>query len=376
MSRIAEFKPVSPEPGRPLYAAVKDAIRSAIDDGRYAPGDQLPSTKALSKQIDVSLVTVHRALQELVSSGVLRRGQGRGTFVHEAYFERVTPSTGVRVGLVFHEEASLSDFYHGHVLEGVRRGAMARGADLVLLQFGEDWRKECLGFVYVNPMRKQLNSMPWFGAQMGTRLRARSTKKPPVVVVGASFDHDHVHSIDTDNVDLAAQAVQHLAALGHRRIAYVGGGAEVSNNVDRWQGFSEAMGRAGLTATENVLRVPGWKLSDGDRARLVMMLTSPNRPTAIFAAGYYFALDLYSVARELELDIPGDLSVIGVDDPPSAQFLSPRLTTLRQPLLDMGRLAAESLMDLAVSPTAHEKRRRLRAELVQRGSTAAPPMNP
>jgi len=197
-----------------------------------------------------------------------------------------------------------------------------------------------------------------------------------VVVVGASFDHDHVHSIDTDNVDLAAQAVQHLAALGHRRIAYVGGGAEVSNNVDRWQGFSEAMGRAGLIATENVLRVPGWKLSDGDRARLVTMLKSPNRPTAIFAAGYYFALDLYSVARELDLDIPGDLSVIGVDDPPSAQFLSPRLTTLRQPLLDMGRLAAESLMDLAVSPTAHEKRRRLRAELVQRGSTAAPPMNP
>jgi LacI family transcriptional regulator len=280
------------------------------------------------------------------------------------------------MGLVFHEEASLSDFYHGHVLEGVRRGAMARGADLVLLQFGEDWRKECLGFVYVNPMRKQLNSMPWFGAQTGTRPRTRSSKKPPVVVVGASFDHDHVHSIDTDNVDLAEQAVGHLADYGHRRIAYVGGGAEVSNNIDRWHGFSQSMARAGLVATDHVLRVPGWKLSDGDRARLVAMLAGPNRPTAIFAAGYYFALDVYSVARELELDIPGDLSVIGVDDPPSAGFLSPRLTTLRQPLLDMGRLAAESLLDLSVSPTAHEKHRRLRAELVRRGSTAGPPVNP
>jgi GntR family transcriptional regulator, arabinose operon transcriptional repressor len=132
---------------RRLYHTVKEAVRAAIDAGTFAPGHRLPSTKALSEQLSVSLVTVHRALQELVASGVLRRGQGRGTFVHEDYQDRAETSTGMRFGLVFHRESSLADYYHGQILEGVRQGADEFGVDLVLLRFGEDWRNECQGYL-------------------------------------------------------------------------------------------------------------------------------------------------------------------------------------------------------------------------------------
>src|SRR4051812_28266428 len=103
------LKPVASQPGRPLYEVVKEAIIVAIDEGIFAPGEQMPNTKALSEQLHVPLVAAHRALQELVTSGVLERSQGRGAFVHHRYNERRKIAGVRRLGLVFHREASLAD---------------------------------------------------------------------------------------------------------------------------------------------------------------------------------------------------------------------------------------------------------------------------
>lgn len=370
MSKLAELKPIRPEPGRPLFQAVKDVVRAAIDAGSFAPGDRLPSTKAIADQLAVSLVTVHRALQELVATGVLRRGQGRGTFVHEEYLGRADVTAGLRFGLVFHDECSLADFYHGHVLEGVRRGAAELGADLVLLRFGEDWRKECHGFLYVNPREEQLDRVPVFGSSSNFQLNGHGkARRPGVVVIGASFDRDHVHAIDTDNADVSRQAVHHLADLGHRRIGYLGGGSDLSNNVDRWNGFRAAMQERGLSVDDaHVIREPGWRVSPDDREMVVEMLARADGPTAVFAGGYYFALDLYAAAAKAGRSVPRDLSIISVDDPPSAHHLSPPLTTLRQPLEQMGRLGAKTLFDLLHDHPPAESVL-LRAELVRRQST-------
>ncbi len=376
MPPVSELKPVKPEPGRPLYHAVKDAVRTAIDSGRFAPGAQLPSTKALSTQLNVSLVTVHRALQELVSSGVLRRGQGRGTFVHEDYASRAESTTGMRFGLVFHAESSLADFFHGHVLEGVRQGAATIGADLVILRFGEDWRKECQGFLYVNPLEDQLDRSPWFGrsAAIGNGYaKSKSPHLPPVVVVGASFKRDHAVTVDCDNEDLAIQAVNHLVSQGHRRIGYVGGADLVSNSVDRWNGFRKACEAHRIPITDRfVLRSKSWRLEPDEKTDLMAVLGQRERPTAVFAAGYYFALDVYSAAGQIGRSIPRDLSVISVDDPPSADHLSPPLTTLRQPLEEMGRLAAHALFNVVNAPSERSPQALLRASLIPRQSVAPP----
>ena len=112
MAAAKQLKAVKPQPGRPLYASVKEAMMEAIETGVFVPGEQMPSTKELSEQLDVSLVTAHRALQELVSAGVLERSQGRGTFVHHRYLQRKSVIAGSRVGLVFHREASLAELSH------------------------------------------------------------------------------------------------------------------------------------------------------------------------------------------------------------------------------------------------------------------------
>lgn len=367
--RIRQLAPIDAEPGTPLYHTVQKVVRSAIDSGTFGPGDQLPSTKELAQQLSVSLVTVHRALQELVASGVLRRGQGRGTFVHEDYRDRAETSAGLRFGLVFHRESSLADYFHGQVLEGVRQGADELGVDLVLLRFGEDWRNECQGYLYVNPYRDQLTRSPRFGAKRGAKTQSSSTTQP-IMVVGANFDLEGVSSVDTDNRDVARQAVHHLVELGHTRIGYVGGSGDVSNDVDRRRGFAETLASHGLREhPAMVITNPGWQLDAMRRRHLTELLKSPMRPTAIFAAGYYYALDVYAAATEAGVRIPDDLSVISVDDPPSAVHLSPALTTLRQPLTELGRLAAVGLFDQVGGSHPAVRRTTLLAELVVRKST-------
>lgn len=370
MKNVA-LKPIHPEPGRPLYVCVKEAVREAIDQRVYAVGERLPSTKALADQLGVSLVTVHRALQELVGQGVLRRGQGRGTFVHEAYLERAAVTEGLRFGLVFHGECSLADAYHGQVLEGVRRGAAEAGGDLVLLRFGEDWRNECHGYLYVNPFIDQLSKPPRF---TGFRPdEASIAKLPPIVVVGASWERPGIQTVDTDNLDISRQAVAHLASLGHRRIAYIGGDDRISNSGDRYKGFRAAIAERRLDGgPELILPAKGWKLERAEGERLVALLRSPQRPTAVFAGGFTLALDTYEAARTAGLRIPEDLSVVGVDDARTASYLSPPLTALRQPLIDMGSTAVRRLVELLRDPSRTATHTLLRAQLLVRGSTSRP----
>jgi len=333
---VKALAPVIAEPGRPLYELTKESILAAIESGIFTPGQQMPSTKDMADQLGVSLVTAHRALQELVSNGVLQRSQGKGTFVHDKYLDRLHSMPKHRLGLVLHSEASIADYYHGQVLDGIRSEADALRFDLVLLRFGEDLRNECDGFLFVNPLPAEVKAL----VESPVPIRK-------CVVVGASlnFDPTKIASVDVDNVGLGKRAMEHLAALRHRRVLFIGDD-QLSNSLDRFTGFKQAIKQEQITLPpEWVFICSGWRLSETERVRLVRILQSPDRPTAIFAAGYYFALDCYAAARDAGLCVPGDLSVIGVDDPPSARYLSPALTTMSQPLIEVGRTAARYLVN-------------------------------
>jgi LacI family transcriptional regulator len=358
-----ELKPVQPQPGKPLYLAAKDRIREAIDAGAFTPGEQMPSTKDLSDQLEISLVTAHRALQELVNAGVLQRSQGKGTFVHQAYLDGRRTVSDCRVGLVIQPEASLTDVYHAQVLEGVRQAAHSLHVDLVLLRFDEDIRKECNGFLYVNPLPAELEA-----------LTSASKRRSPIVVLGARADSPYVCSIDVENVKLARQAVAHLAGHGHTNIGYVGGPDELSTYHDRWLGYVEALAERHLPQKpQGVLKGSGWRLDERERAELIRLLSGPNRPTAIFAAGYCFALDVYAAAQTIGLRIGEALSVIGVDDPHSAAFLAPPLTTMRQPLIELGHSAVTALVERIRHDSGPVENRLLQAELVVRSSSGPAP---
>src|ERR1041384_4878896 len=221
------LKPVIPQPGRPLYLTVKETVREAIDAGHFRPGQQIPSTKQLSKQLAVSLVTAHRALQELVSAGVLQRTQGKGTFVHGRYAAG-KPVGDLRIGLVFPAESSLADYYCGQILQGIWQAIQPPWSDLLLLPSGEDLRSECTGLLYISPP----SSVAPF--------TSRSLHKHPLVIIGAPSPIKAIPSITVDNVDLARRGVDYLVAQGHRRVGFVGEADGSIQARDRWHGFLDA----------------------------------------------------------------------------------------------------------------------------------------
>src|SRR5688500_14528637 len=250
------LKPVVAQPGQPLYQTVKQTVREAIDSGVFRPGQQMPSTKELSQQLSVSLVTAHRALQELVLAGVLQRTQGKGTFVHDRYArDRVVSEC--RIGVVFNKEASLADFYHGQILEGARQASQGRNVDLMLLRLGEDVRNECNGYIYVNPLPNELEAFA-----------RRASRKQPLLVVGATAQFRNGCSIDVDNVSLAKRAVEYIAGLGHERIAFVGSDKKFGNSLDRWQGFAEECLERGVRPfDQHILKSVSWRLEDDEQAK-------------------------------------------------------------------------------------------------------------
>ncbi len=347
------------QPGRPLYKTVKQALIDAIDSGVFKPNERLPSTKELSRQLSVSLVTAHRALQELVVNGVLERTQGRGTFVIERS-RRTRPR--YRLGVVMQAEASMADFSHSQLIEGMRQAAAEHRAELVISRLSKDTSQPCAGYLIVNPTPDDLQQ---WAESIGREQR--------VFTVGARSMLDKVPSFDVDNRELASRAVEHLVSLGHRRIAFVGGADDLSNSRDRREGFLEACEQRGIdTSHDLIVEAASWRLDAKERMVFKRMLNQKYRPTAVFAAGYYFALDCFESAGALGMSVPDDLSVVGVDNPPSAVYLSPGLTTFAQPLTELGHEAVNAMVDQLDRGHDDGSDHILRANLVIRQSTASP----
>jgi LacI family xylobiose transport system transcriptional regulator len=201
------------------------------------------------------------------------------------------------------------------------------------------------------------------------QLRAREV--PLVVVDPVSEPGGAFPSVATNNWNGGLAATQHLLGLGHRRIGVIAGPADALAGRARFDGFRAAMDAAGVPVDPALLCGGGFQIEEGaDHARRLLALANP--PTAIFACSDGYAVGVYQAAFEGGVHIPQDLSVVGFDDIPPAAWLSPALTTVRQPITDMAAEAAEMVLTLARGEPLARSRVVLAAELVVRASTAPP----
>lgn len=164
-----------------------------------------------------------------------------------------------------------------------------------------------------------------------------------------------------------AEAANHLADLGHRRIGLIEGPIGFRSPIERRAGFEEALSARGISLPKECV-TGGAYTYDSGVAGAKVLLGLKKRPTAIFACNDEMAAGVYQVAREMGLSLPEDLSIVGFDDTPMSSRLWPPLTTVRWPILEMGRAAAGKLLSggAAVETAAFEP------GLVVRASTAPP----
>lgn len=192
----------------------------------------------------------------------------------------------------------------------------------------------------------------------------------PVVAVDPHTGPSEFPTIDSDNLKGAQIAVEHLLELGHRRIGMLTGRPDLQSARLREEGYRSALAAAGVPADEDLVRLGAYD-SDVSLASAHELLALPNRPTAIFAANDISAIATVDAAADLGLRVPDDLSVVGFDNVPESALSSPALTTINQPIREMGQRAIELLVRLIRGEPASATHVTLATNLVVRQSTRA-----
>ncbi|NLE51613.1 MAG: LacI family transcriptional regulator [Chloroflexi bacterium] len=193
----------------------------------------------------------------------------------------------------------------------------------------------------------------------------------PYVLVDQSDPNAGSASINTTNWQGAYDATAYLIELGHRRIAFVSGLAGLASTAERLHGFQDALADHGLPL-EDTLIVEGGFTEQGGFDAAQALLDQSDIPTAIFAANDLSATGVIDAIRQRGLRVPQEVSVIGFDDIPQASLVYPKLTTVRQPLDQMGRKAVALLLEQIEQRGADKRQLTLETSLVIRDSCAPP----
>ncbi|HET7169942.1 MAG TPA: LacI family DNA-binding transcriptional regulator [Candidatus Limnocylindrales bacterium] len=270
--------------------------------------------------------------------------------------------------LIFHE---LESEWALEIVRGVERVAGRHQLAVVLTEM-QGRRTPGRGWIEGAIARRPTGVIAVFSdlsETMRDQLRGRGI---PFVVVDPAGEPLHgTPSIGATNWNGGLTATRHLLGLGHHRIGVIGGPAGVLCSRARVDGFRAAMDEAGVPVDPSLVSHGAFQVDEGI-ATGRRLLARRDRPTAIITGNDLQALGVYQAAREARLHIPEDLSVVGFDDLPIARWVSPPLTTVRQPLIEMAEAAAELVLNLARGEEPPQMRVELATELVVRESTSPP----
>ncbi len=208
-----------------------------------------------------------------------------------------------------------------------------------------------------------------------------AVRKAGVAVVEFVVDdaHEDVATISIDHYKAAEHLTQHLIGLGHRRIGFIKGHPSHTVSGQRLQGYLSALSGAGIRVDTQLIEQGYFSYQSGLLAAERLLALPSSRPTAVFASNDDMAAAVVATANRLGMKVPMDLSVAGFDDTIIASTIWPGLTTIRQPVEAMGRAAVQAALSeikrlRADAPPSPAPQKRLRFTLVERESTAAPPI--
>ena len=331
------------------YAQLMNHFRERILDGSLPAGARLPTELELAAEHQISRGTVRQAMSALVNEGLLERVRGRGTFVRPL-LPIASPALRAaerRIGLVLaHSSGSQLDL---DILIGVEHAAKSRG-----YQVSFAYAEESLEELDRDIARLRADNIagmiifPVSDATYDESIWRLAADRVPFVLVDRYFPDLDSDYVVADNHGGGYRATEHLLILGHRRVGFVysGKGSLLTTSVrDRWQGYRRALLEYGQLYDEQlVFQWPDRSNADPAGASDHLLLREGG-PTAIFAVNDAVALELLQAAQRVGLRVPEDLALVGFDDLSFAAHLSPPLTTVAQPRMDLGLRAGHLLIN-------------------------------
>nr|WP_239566050.1 GntR family transcriptional regulator [Paenibacillus sacheonensis] len=339
---------------------MKEEIISWIAKAEFKPHDKLPSENEIAGRFGFSRQTVRQALGELESEGWLYRSQGKGTFVAEA--ERSPSMTEsqqkLTVGVM---TTHISDYIFPKILRGVESALRLRGARMLLASTDneKERERESLASMLLQQQLGGLIIEPTKSAEGNPNLDyflALEARKIPFVMLNGRYSDLDAPCVRVDDELGGYRAAEHLAKLGHRRIA---GFFKTDDfqGVDRMRGFMRCLRERKLTLQPDFLvryATEEKRTKPADALAELLRRDSAERPTAIVCYNDELAVRLLDVVRLNGMAVPADLSMVGFDDANLATATEVKLTTLEHPKTRMGEDAVALLMKLMNERGARE----------------------
>ncbi len=330
-----------------LRQQIREQITWLIADGVLKIGDKLPSIHELSEQLGVNLHTIRQAYHQLEDDGLVESRQGRGTHIIPFNLSNLVNAAGDTrshtVGVVVPTWSN--PFYH-NFLQGVESVAAGNKTMIFLCMTQDDpltaWRE------VARLVTKGVDGLLIVSHDIDAIL---DKEKDPECIAGipyVSVDSPEANGFAV-NIDLYSagyQATQHLAALGHQRIALMTHLKDFHNVKPINQGYEGALKDADIKIDKSLIcKVPGFQFAAGEQG-MRNLLKSDALPTAIFAITDLMALGAMKVIKEAGLRIPDDISIVGFNDIPMVEVVDPPLTTVFAPSEALGRESMKMLGQL------------------------------
>lgn len=325
-----------------MYFQLAAALQGRIVHSGLKIGDQLPTVRDLIKEYGVSLPVVRQALNLLQQDGIITIEQGKGTFI--AQMPKPKPNSGAGSVLFLSISRPSTDPFFAHVLAGFER--FAARDDLSVL-FGQSSGDPQQALTVIR--NRGAAGVVLSGDVPPALVTALISAGTPFVCAGIPLQPEAPSGISwvaNDDFTGAYQAVQHLLAMGHKRIGCVGGNLGVHYWRQRHAGYLQALDHAGITSDPLLHAIVAGDDSDFGAVAFGTILSQATPPTAVFACNDRLARGGYRVARERGLRIPEDLSIVGFDDLAFATEMHPALTTIHAEMEVLGETAYRLLAEI------------------------------
>lgn len=328
------------------------------------------SIKDIARAAGVSHSTVSRALRNspLVkpeTAAYIRQLAQEMGYIPNVIAQSLVTQRTYTIGVIV---TSISDPFVDRIVEGIEDVATGEGYSVFLSSSHADPGREIA--VVESFHRRRVDAMIVIASRVGSLYAERLQElRVPIVLINNQADGDYIYSVRVDDQRGARKAVEHLIALGHRRIGYVGCHFRPPSNRRRLEGYRQALQQAGIPYAPEFVLHP-LSFSDVENGRIALDRLVEAGVTAVFCYNDRTAIGVMTRARELGVRVPEDLSVVGFDDIEAGWYVTPPLTTVHQPRYEMGRCAMEMVLDLLAGEEVAD--RLFPCELVVRESTAPP----
>jgi LacI family transcriptional regulator len=299
-------------------------------------------------------------LEQRVRASITALGYERNSFA-----QSLKTQTSHTIGLII---SDIANPFFTSMVRGVEDVANAHHYSLILGNTDEDLDKERS---YIRLLESKRADGLIIAATAGSHKYLQSAQHLPLVSIDRSLFALGIDSVLVDNVAGARAAIEHLIALGHRRIGIVTGIPGITSTEERLDGYKQALAAHGISLDPTLIVVADSRVGGGERGAMQLLSQQSSRPTALFLMNGLMVIGALRAIAQTGLRCPQDIALVGFDEFEWSSIMQPPLTTVRQPIYEIGQRAAQLLFERLQKRDKEPGEVRLNPQLIVRESCGA-----